>query len=82
MPMIIIALNAQMDLKKIELPKLRNPNDVSKIVLLDHLTEICIVRNVMKLANYARLVLITIVLSALMTLCKMLQIYSRAPKNV
>ena len=82
MPMIIIALNVQTDLNKIELPKLRNLNDVLKIVLLNHLSEINIVRYAMRVVNYARLVLITIVSSVLMDLFKILHIYSKAPKNV
>ena len=80
--MITIALNAWTDFYKIELLKLRNPKDASKLVQMERFSVKSIVRNVMSLATNALLGMIIIALSALMDMYKMQLINLKAPKNV
>lgn len=71
-----------MDFYKIELLKLRNPKDASKLVQMERFSVKSIVRNVMSLATNALLGMIIIALSALMDMYKMQLINLKAPKNV
>ena len=68
MSMITIALNAKMGTYKIELLRLKSLKDVSKLVLLERFSVMNFVRSVIKLANYAQLDMIIIVLNVQMDL--------------
>ena len=66
--MITIALNAKMGTYKIDHLRLRSLKDVSKLVLLERFSVMNFVRSVIKLANYAQLDMIIIVLNVQMDL--------------